>query len=138
MSSAPDDPTGNNTESEYFGELKRKIIITSKALYPKRAERLRSVSWTRFSNLDFKKMLEKNIKISKYRARSDDELVGLFSYENILCHCNNIVDLFKELSIPYKPEEWKLFVNASLYSMKAVLQHMEILFLPIPLFIQQS
>ena len=62
------------------------------------------------------------MKVSTYRTRSD-VLVEYFSLECNLCYCNNITGLFQELKIQYEPEEWRLFIDASTYSTKAVLLH---------------
>ena len=38
-----------------------------------------------------------------------------------LCYCNNIYGLFSVLNINYDVSEWRLFIDARKYSIKAVL-----------------
>ena len=42
---------------------------------------------------------------------------------NNLVSCNDIHGLFEELGVPYNPSYWKFFIDASKYSLKAVLLH---------------
>ena len=74
------------------------------------------------SRLKERNLVTEEVKITKFRSRSD-HLQDKFSFENNLCYCNDIPGLFSELNIPYKPNEWRLFIDASLYSTKAVLLH---------------
>ena len=84
------------------------------------------------SRLKEKKVLTSDARITKFRFRSDT-LVEHFSYENSLCFCNNILGLFESLNINYDPNDWRLFIDASLYSTKAVLLHNGNMFPSIPL-----
>ena len=74
------------------------------------------------SRLQEKNMLHKDVRVSKFRSRSDD-FVHRFSLENNLSYCNNILGLFMDLNLSYDPTEWRLFIDSSLYSTKAVLLH---------------
>jgi hypothetical protein len=42
---------------------------------------------------------------------------------NNLCFCNNVSGLFEALGYTYDPNEWRLFIDASKRSLKAVLLH---------------
>lgn len=44
------------------------------------------------------------------------------SVDNI-CFCNDIAGLFEEIGQPYEPKEWRLFIDSSKESLKAVLLH---------------
>lgn len=75
------------------------------------------------SRLKERFLVTAEVRISKFRNRSDD-LIQYFSYENNLCYCNDINGLFEQLDIVnYEPSQWRLFIDASLYSTKAVLLH---------------
>ena len=53
----------------------------------------------------------------------DVDLSKLFSADAKLYYCNNIPGLFESVGIEYDPGHWRLFVNSSKESMKAVLIH---------------
>ena len=74
------------------------------------------------SRLQERYLLKRDVRITKFRHRSET-LQKYFSMENSLCFCNNIQGLFNDLDIAYHPEEWRLFIDASLYSTNAVLLH---------------
>lgn len=46
-----------------------------------------------------------------------------FKKENDICYCNDIPALFEQLGEPYDPNEWRLFIDGSKESLKAVLLH---------------
>ena len=50
-------------------------------------------------------------------------LSKLFSADGELCYCNNTPGLFESVGIEYDPGHWRLFVDSSKESMKAVLIH---------------
>ena len=67
-------------------------------------------------------LLDGEVKTS-FRDRSKS-LVSFFSMSNNnLVSCNDIHGLFEELGVPYNPSNWRLFMDASKYSLKAVLLH---------------
>ena len=43
--------------------------------------------------------------------------------QNAICFCNNISGLFYSIGIPCIPNEWRLFIDSSSKSLKAVLLH---------------
>lgn len=67
-------------------------------------------------------LLESDVKISVYRNREKD-LTPFFTMEDTLIACANINGLMEALSIDYKPQEWRLFIDSSKLSLKAVLLH---------------
>lgn len=83
------------------------------------------------SRLHERNLLEDGVHITKFRTRSDD-LLPHFSLENGLCYCNNIPGLFEDLNITHDPQNWRLFIDASLYSTKGVLLHNGNVFPSIP------
>lgn len=46
-----------------------------------------------------------------------------FKMQDGVCFCHNIDGLLAELGIEHKVDEWRLFINASNASLKAVLLH---------------
>ena len=67
-------------------------------------------------------LLEEGVKITLYRKRALN-LHVLFTVKDDLCFCNDIVELFERLEIPYDNTNWRLFLDASKKSIKAVLLH---------------
>lgn len=67
-------------------------------------------------------LLQENVKISVYRDRHKD-LTQFFAMKSDLVFCHEINGLMNSLNIEYKPEEWRLFIDASKLSLKAVLLH---------------
>lgn len=50
-------------------------------------------------------------------------IVNFFSMDDDLVYCNDVHGLMKEVQIYYIKEEWRLFIDASKVSLKAVLLH---------------
>ena len=67
-------------------------------------------------------LLETRTKITFYRQRQD-ELSSFFTTKNTRCFCNNISGLMQSLSYQHISDEWRLFIDASKSSFKAVLLH---------------
>lgn len=59
-----------------------------------------------------------------YRSR-DKEFRKYFSTDEnkMLVYCENVSGLVEALGVPYRPDEWRLFIDASTRSLKAVLLH---------------
>ena len=67
---------------------------------------------------DFKK------EISSNQARSlHMKFSSFYSQEENVCFCNDISGLIQEIGCCYDPSEWRLFINSSKASLKAVLLH---------------
>ncbi|UYV84953.1 hypothetical protein LAZ67_X004087 [Cordylochernes scorpioides] len=67
-------------------------------------------------------LLHKGIKVCFFRKRQD-EFQDFFSQENDLVYCNDAVSLMEALGHDHDTEEWRLFIDSSKISMKAVLLH---------------
>lgn len=63
-----------------------------------------------------------DIKITAFRDRNA-RLRKCFDHENGFSYCNNVTRLFFLLNYPYKPEEWRLFIDSSSSGLKVVLLH---------------
>lgn len=67
-----------------------------------------------------------------YRNR-DLTFRKLFSRENDLVYCNDVKGLIDEFkSISYNADDWRLFIDSSTWSLKAVLFHNGNVYAPIP------
>lgn len=67
-------------------------------------------------------LLSPGTKISVFRSRQAD-LVQFFAQEENLCFCTEVDGLLTALGYEHDPQEWRLFIDSSLLSLKAVLLH---------------
>ena len=72
------------------------------------------------SRLKEKNLLQKHTTFAWYRHR-EKEFTSFFCKENNLVFCTDVQGLVETLGISYKPEEWRLFIDSSKTSLKAVL-----------------
>ena len=74
------------------------------------------------SRLQERNLLEKGVKITMYRKRTEDLLV-FFTMKDDLCFYDDITELFNLLEILYDKTNWKLFRDTSKGSIKFLLLH---------------
>ena len=74
------------------------------------------------SRLKERNMLAPGTSFSWYRHREKDFL-PLFAEDEDLVFCKDIPGLTKMYDIEYDPNEWRLFIDSSKRSLKAVLLH---------------
>jgi hypothetical protein len=67
-------------------------------------------------------LLDPSVKITDQRKRHHSFSI-FFTLEKGLCFCNDVAALFQEIGIPCNPREWRLFIDSSNRSLKAVLLH---------------
>lgn len=67
-------------------------------------------------------LLEDDVKITDQRERHKI-FSCFFTQEAGICYCNSVTDLFEEIGIPFVPSDWRLFIDSSSKSLKAVLLH---------------
>jgi len=67
-------------------------------------------------------LLAGDVRVSMFRDRQKD-LVPFFFMEGDLVACNNIDGVMAALNIVHDPDEWRLFIDSSKTSLKAVLLH---------------
>ena len=85
------------------------------------------------SRLKEKNLLSDSTRITFYRNRHQ-EFLRFFSEEKDLVYCTDVSQLLHNLGLPqYQPEEWRLFIDSSKRSLKAVLVHNGNQFASIPL-----
>jgi hypothetical protein len=74
------------------------------------------------SRLSEKKLLAPETTYAWYRNR-EQEFKKFFTMENFLVYCNDVRGLITTMSCTYDPNEWRLFIDSSKRSLKAVLLH---------------
>ena len=74
------------------------------------------------SRLQERNLLKPGTKISYFRSRHM-KFSSFYSQEENVCFCNDISDLMQEIGCCYDPSEWRLFIDSSKASLKAVLLH---------------
>ena len=65
-------------------------------------------------------LLDENVKVGSQRKRHE-EFSRFFSSKTGLCFCHDVSGLFEAIGIPCNPNEWRLFIDSSSRSLKAVL-----------------
>ena len=69
-------------------------------------------------------LLDPTCKVSKYRKRHlSFARFFTVSQPHSLCYCSDIFGVFNEIGIDYNPADWRLFIDSSVKSLKAVLLH---------------
>ena len=61
-------------------------------------------------------------KFFVFRSRQTD-LTQFFAQDENLCFCTDVDGLLTALGYEHDPQEWRLFIDLSLLSLKAVLLH---------------
>lgn len=62
------------------------------------------------------------VKVTSYRTRHE-RFAKFYSKEDKICFCHDIIGLFAEFGESHDPAEWRLFIDSSKLSLKAVLLH---------------
>ena len=68
------------------------------------------------------KLLHPSCRISKYRKRHHS-FAQYYQVSDNLCFCIDVDGLFSQIGINHHPEEWRLFIDSSIRSLKGVLLH---------------
>ncbi len=105
----------NENEQQKFSQGELNDLVRDLALSKSKAELLAS-------RLKEKHLLKNDVCITHFRKRNRD-LISYFSVDGPLCFSNNIGELFRCLSQEHVPSEWRLFIDSSKRSLKAVLLH---------------
>jgi len=74
------------------------------------------------SRLKERNFLASGTTFAWYRHR-EQQFVNFFTTEDKLVYCNNIEGLMSELGASYEASDWRLFIDSSKRSLKAVLLH---------------
>jgi hypothetical protein len=62
------------------------------------------------------------VKVTAFRFRQKD-FEQFFRTQGELSACKNVEGLMAAMNIRYNSEEWRLFIDSSMHSLKAVLLH---------------
>ena len=84
------------------------------------------------SRLSEKNLLGDDCKSTAYRKRHSEFSVYFDVTEN-LCYCKHVKGLFRAVEIDHDPTKWRLFIDSSTKSLKAVLLHNGTIYLSLPL-----
>ena len=84
------------------------------------------------SRLKSRNMLDSEVTFSWYTYR-EKEYLPFFTKEDDLVYCVDIKGLIEKLGTTYEPSDWRLFIDSSKRSRKAVLLHNGNTFASIPL-----
>jgi hypothetical protein len=74
------------------------------------------------SRIKSKNLLSPGTSFSWYRKR-EEEFIPYFYQDGDLVYCNDIFGLMEKFNIEYYVNEWRLFIDSSKRSLKAVLLH---------------
>lgn len=92
-------------------------IVASLNLTQRKSEELASF-------LNARNLLAPGTRVSVYRKRqSDFQNFFMVNEDKTYAYCNDVDTLMVAMDIEYKPEEWRLFIDSSSTSLKAVLLH---------------
>ena len=67
-------------------------------------------------------LVDEDVRITSFRKRSS-RLTSFFATVNHLCYCSDIDGLFSGFNLKHEPDQWRLFIDSSKLSLKAVLLH---------------
>ena len=67
-------------------------------------------------------LLDESCRVTKQRQRHDI-FSQYFTLNEKVCYCHDINGLFEKTEFPYDPSDWRLFMDSSTRSLKAVLLH---------------
>ena len=67
-------------------------------------------------------LLGDDCRSTAYRNRHDEFSI-FFAFDGNLCYCKDVDGLFAALGIEHDPSQWRLFIDSSSRSLKAVLPH---------------
>jgi hypothetical protein len=67
-------------------------------------------------------LLDPSCKSSVYRKRHH-QFASFFSVDDSLCYCSDISGLFEQIGMEHDSSQWRLFIDSSSRSLKAVLLH---------------
>lgn len=107
----------DNNEPILISQNELDYIVAKLELTKKKSEELASFLYS-------KKVLERDVRVTSYRNRqSVIQTQYVQSPENNSAHCPDVTKLMEIMEIKYHPKDWRLFIDSSKTSLKAVLLH---------------
>lgn len=104
-----------NSKPKPFSQEELNDLVKDLELTKEKAEILASRLKERF-------LVVEDVKVSHYRNRHES-YAQYFTMKDKVCFCHDIFGLFNELGQFYDAGEWRLFIDSSKESLKAVLLH---------------
>lgn len=104
-----------NVEPKLFNQIELNDLVRDLGLTKEKAELLGS-------RLKEKNLLAEGTNIYVFRKR-EQQFSQFFHQDGDLVYCSDIPALINEFGIDYKREDWRLFIDSSKTSLKAVLLH---------------
>jgi hypothetical protein len=74
------------------------------------------------SRLKHSNLLDNSVRVTNQRTRHQT-FSTFFNLSDGLCICHDVTGLFSAIGITFNPNEWRLFIDSSNRSLKAVLRH---------------
>jgi len=84
-------------------------------------------------------ILVKDVKVYGYQNRQEEPLDFFeVNNDNTFAYCKNITGLMRHMNCEYNPEQWRLFIDSSKYSLKAVLLYIDNTINPVPIALSSN
>lgn len=109
------EPIDDEKIPHLIGQAELNDLVRDLGLTKKKAELLGS-------RLQQWNLLQSGTTISHFRDRHV-QLAKFYDKNDSICYCTDINGLMKELDCEYTPGDWRLFIDSSKVSLKAVLLH---------------
>ena len=115
MLSDADEPGPSRKVPHLLSQLELNDLVRDLGLTKEKSELLgsRLKEWN---------LLQHGVKCSYFRKRHED-LQDFFMEKEGICFCCNVDGLLQEMEYDHVPDEWRLFIDSSKTSLKAVLLH---------------
>ena len=108
-------PLQDTHEPVRFSQEELKDLIRDLSLSKEKSELLGS-------RLKEKNLLERGASCSKFRYRHKSFFV-YYAYDDDVCYCSDVEGLMQKLEVEDYTENWRVFIDSSKTSLKAVLLH---------------
>ena len=67
-------------------------------------------------------LVKEEVRVTSQRSRHEP-FSDFYTLRDGLCFCHDVPGLFDAIGVPFVPKEWRLFIDSSSTSLKAVLSH---------------
>lgn len=74
------------------------------------------------SRLQEMNLLDASCSVTVFRKRHE-AFSQYYTYNGLLCYCHDVDGVFHEIGLEHNPQQWRLFIDSSIHSLKAVLLH---------------
>ena len=130
VQSDPEEASSEDSETEQVPpscvvgrRRRRKVLLPNQKIWWLIREKLtKSNAEIVISRLKQWDLLDDGVRITSQRKRHR-VFSTFFSFTGGFCYCHSITGLFEAIGIPCNPSDWRLFIDSSSRSLKAVLLH---------------